>query len=81
MVYWSAWPLVGEKPVQNGTPANPFTVVAPPVAVLVTSPVRAENVPCPIAVGTPLMHTYSRVFGHPAKNTGNAPEHVLGGVE
>ncbi len=45
VVYWSVCPLVGEKPVQRGTLFMPLTVVAPPVAVLVASPVSAVNVP------------------------------------
>ena len=34
----------------------------------------------PIASGTPLTHTYICVLGHPAKNTGNDPEQVVGTV-
>ena len=34
----------------------------------------------PIALGTPLTHTYICVLGHPAKNTGNDPEQVVGTV-
>ena len=59
VVYITACPAVGMNPVQNGTPFNPFTVVVPPVAVLVASPVSAVNVPLPATgCGTPLWHTY-----------------------
>ena len=36
--------------------------------------------PPPMGDGTPFTHTYSCVFGQPAKNTGNAPEQVDGTV-
>ena len=43
--------------LERATPLIPTTVVAPPVDVLVASPVRAVNDPDPpTAVGTPLWH-------------------------